>query len=355
MKHVSELQNILSQFLNWNKARCACLTQILQALFQVRTVNLTQIATAFQSETKEASCYRRVCRFFTNFSFDLSTIVSIVLKLFPLDGKYLLIMDRTNWKWGKSPINILMLSVAYKGISIPLFWSVLSLEGNSTTDERIKLLQRVIKRFGTHRIAALTADREFIGREWFSFLDRQEIPFIIRIKKSFLAEGIRKEGLGKVGELYKPKRKTLNQKVILWSIPVYISIQKKKGAKEPIIVASNMEFKDALQMYKKRWEIETLFACMKTRGFRMEDTHITDLDKIEKLIFVLAIAFCWSYRMGDIKTKEEPIKIKAHGRKAKSIFRVGLDLIREVILRRKSVEEFRRLLDCFGTQSKETA
>ena len=224
MKHVSELQNILSQFLNWNKARCNCLTQILQALFQVRTVNLTQIAAAFQTKTKEASCYRRVCRFFTSFSFDLSTIVSIVLKLFPLEEKHLLILDRTNWKWGKELINILMLSVAYKGISIPLFWAALPLEGNSTTDERIDLLQRVIKRFGAEKIQALTADREFIGTKWFAFLVEQKIPFIIRIKKSFLAEGIKESGRAKIGELCKGlgRRKIRNHQVILWGIPIYI-------------------------------------------------------------------------------------------------------------------------------------
>ncbi|HAT8797519.1 TPA: IS4 family transposase, partial [Legionella pneumophila] len=31
--------------------------------------------------------------------------------------------DRTNWRWGKKDINILMLSVVYKGIAIPLFWT----------------------------------------------------------------------------------------------------------------------------------------------------------------------------------------------------------------------------------------
>ena len=34
-------------------------------------------------------------------------------------------MDRTNWQWGKKNINILMLSITYKGIAIPLFWSLL--------------------------------------------------------------------------------------------------------------------------------------------------------------------------------------------------------------------------------------
>jgi len=95
------LQNTLSHFFDWNKARLHCLVQILQALFAVRTVNLTQIAAAFRTQVKEESSYRRVCRFFTDFSFDMSSIVLLILRLFPLDNKYLLILDRTNWKWGK--------------------------------------------------------------------------------------------------------------------------------------------------------------------------------------------------------------------------------------------------------------
>ena len=87
----------------------------------------------------------------------------------------------------------------------------------------------------------------------------------------------------------------------------------------------------------------------------MEDTHITDLDKIEKLVFVLAIAFCWAYRTGDIKTEEEPIEIKTHGRQAKSIFRIGLDLIRGVLLRRKSIVKLRQLLTCFALENMEVA
>ena len=78
MKHISELQTTLSDFFDWHKARLNCLVQILQALFTVRTVNLTQIAAAFKTSAKEESSYRRVCRFFTGFSFDISAIVPLV-------------------------------------------------------------------------------------------------------------------------------------------------------------------------------------------------------------------------------------------------------------------------------------
>lgn len=348
MKHISELQKTLSHFLNWNKCRLDCLGQIIQALFVVRTINLTQIASAFKSEVKEGSSYRRVCRFFTSFAFDMSSIVILVFRLFPLGEKCILILDRTNWKWGKTPINILMLSISYKGIGIPLFWVVLNLEGNSCAEERIDLLKKVVERLGVGRIEALLADREFIGVHWFRFLIEQKIPFIIRIKQNSIVE-IGENCKLPIGLLRKrlSRKKVVNYSVNLWGLSLYASIEKKKGTKEQMIVVSNFKFENPLKMYRRRWEIETMFGCLKTRGFRMEDTHITDPDKIEKVVFVLAIAFCWAYRMGDIQDQAQAIEIKTHGRKARSLFREGLNLIRRSIFGRWGLRKFRRLLACF--------
>lgn len=350
MRHISELQKILSDFFDWNKARISCLTQILQALFCVKTVNLAQIAMAFQTDTKEESSYRRVCRFFTGFSFDLSSIALLVLKVFSLQGKHLLIIDRTNWKWGKSSINILMVSVAYLGIGIPLFWAVLDLDGTSCVEDRSSLLKRVLEKFGLEKIEAIVADREFVGKQWFHFLIEKNIPFVIRVKGRFMAEGIRHSYAVPLKTLCKQlgrRKKVLNHPVTLWGYKLFISLQWKKNAKEPMIVASNCKFEDAIEMYRRRWEIETLFGCLKTRGFRMEDTHITDADKIERLIFVLAIAFCWSYRTGEIRAEVKPIPIKTHGRKARSLFREGMGQIRRALLRISTWREFRELLSCF--------
>ena len=348
MKHISELRAILSHFFDWHKCRLDCLGQIIQALFVVRTINLTQVASAFKSEVKEESSYRRVCRFFTGFTFDMSRIVLLIFRLFPLGDKCTLILDRTNWKWGKTPINILMLSIAYRGIGIPLFWVVLNLEGNSCAEDRIDLLKKVVERLGIGRIEALLADREFIGTQWFHFLIEQKILFIIRVKQNFIVE-IGEGGKLPIGRLRKwlSLKKVVNHSINLWGLSLYVSIERKRGAKEQMIVVSNFKFEDPLGMYRRRWEIETMFGCLKTRGFRMEDTHITDPDKIEKVVFVLAIAFCWAYRVGDIQDRAQPIEIKAHGRRARSLFREGLNLIRRAIFGRGSLRKFRRLLSCF--------
>ena len=152
-----------------------------------------------------------------------------------------------------------------------------------------------------------------------------------------------------IGQLRKrlSRKKVINHRVNLWGFILYVSIERRRGAKEEMIVVSNFKFEDPLGIYRRRWEIETMFGCLKTRGFRMEDTHVTDPDKIEKVLFVLAIAFCWAYRTGDIQDQKQPIKIKTHGRRARSLFREGLNLIRRVIFSKWIRERFRRLLLCF--------
>lgn len=349
MHHINELQRLLVQSLNWNKARIACLTQILQALICAQTVNLTQISAFFHSHAKQESSYRRVRRFFSAFSFDITVIIPFVISLFfPPGTKLILILDRTNWKWGRRDINILLLSVTYKGIAIPIFWSVSDYAGSSSTSERISILKKILQLIGHRRIEAFLADREFIGEEWFRFLKRAKIPFVIRIKKNTMAGGIRAYYQIPIQELWRSRgrcKEIRNRPVLIWGHLLYVSICQAKGAKEPMIVVSNVEFMDPIGLYRRRWEIETLFSCLKSRGFKMEDTHMTAPEKIEKLLFVLAIAFCWSYKVGVIQDAEKAIPKKSHGRPSKSFFRLGLELLRSAILFIETkINEFRKLL-----------
>jgi hypothetical protein len=214
---------------------------------------------------------------------------------------------------------------------------------------RIDILKRVVERLGTSKIEALLADREFVGTQWFLFLIEEKIPFIIRVKQNSMVEIGESGGKLPIGRLRKwlGRKKVINHPVNLWGLSLYVSIEKRRDAKEQMIVVSNFPFEDALGMYRRRWEIETMFSCLKTRGFRMEDTHITDPDKIEKVLFVLAIAFCWAYRMGDIQDQIQAIEVKTHGRKARSLFREGLNLIRRAIFGKWVAKKFRRLLLCF--------
>lgn len=70
------------------------------------------------------------------------------------------------------------------------------------------------------------------------------------------------------------------------------------------------------------------FKAFKTTGFNLEDTHLRDADRIDKLIIVVSIAFTWAYKTGIyVHEHVKPIVIKAHKRKAHSFFKYGIRFI----------------------------
>ncbi|MDP0561762.1 MAG: hypothetical protein QS721_05265 [Candidatus Endonucleobacter sp. (ex Gigantidas childressi)] len=84
--------------------------------------------------------------------------------------------------------------------------------------------------------------------------------------------------------------------------------------------------------YSKRWSIETMFANLKSRGFDLESTHMTNLDRMDKLmgLLTIAVACCvlirhWCYG----NTNQLPLN--KHYRPVKSLFRLGLDRLRRVL------------------------
>jgi len=330
-----ELEKILNEYLGWNKARMACFVGMLLALIKVRTVNLTALACAFDGGATIASRYKRIKRFFSQWTIHFADVAGWVVDVLGLDKEAVyLSMDRTNWRWGKSDINVLMLSIVYKGIAVPVFWSLLETQGNSNTADRIVLVQTFVNRFGKHRIAGLLADREFVGGEWFGWLRKEGIPFCIRIRKNSLTTNSRGAEVS-VDTLFQDLRpgeqRVLSDPRKLWGQTVYLSALRLPDG-ELLITAADSLLADPIAHYGKRWEIETLFGCLKSRGFHFEDTHMVNPARIKKLLVLLSIAFCWAHKAGEWRHEEKPIPSKKHGRKAQSWFRYGLDYLRDILI-----------------------
>ena len=113
-KSSTKLRTYLAQHIAASEHRLDFMARFILALIQVKTVNLTQIALAFNGQVKSESNYRRIQRFFEQFSFDKQVISQWLIAQLPQEA-LVLCLDRTNWKFGKVDINILALGVAYKG------------------------------------------------------------------------------------------------------------------------------------------------------------------------------------------------------------------------------------------------
>ena len=111
-----------------------------------------------------------------------SEMARLTVRLLKLKPPFVIATRRTEWQLGKSWVNVLMLSIGYKGVAIPLFWLVLEQKGCSDNAERSAVLQQFIDEFGVSGIGFVTADREFASKEWLKFLVGRKISFRLRIK-----------------------------------------------------------------------------------------------------------------------------------------------------------------------------
>ncbi len=175
-------------------------------------------------------------------------------------------------------ISLFMMALCKAGT---VCFSMLPKRETSNTQERIDLVQRYINLFDADTIDCLLADREFVGERWVNWLNDNCIRYFIRIRDN---------------SFNKPE--------------------------------------DAVETYRQCWQIETMFKAMKSVGFNIETTHLSDIERIEKLLLIVMMAFLWCYNIGEFVHRNlKPIRVLRHGRKEKSIFRYGLDILTEFLAR----------------------
>lgn len=322
-----------------NLARIRLMAMFIQSLCKVQTVNFEKIANAFDTKSLASSSLRRVQRFIAGFSLDSDLIARFIFALLPEKTCLRLTIDRTNWKFGEVDINIFMLGVTYQGVAFPLLFTMLSKRGNSNCEERIALVNRFIRLFGKECIGSLVADREFVGKDWINFLNNNNISYHIRIRNNFKVFIPQKNKELKASWLFSNLKKgqfcNYSKIVKIKNEMCYISGCKLEN--DFLIIISFNKPQDAQEDYRQRWQIEMCFKAMKSSGFDMEKTHLNQIKRIEKLLLLVSIAFVWCYAVGIyLHENIKKINVKKHGRKAKSIFKYGLDFIANSLLNAKN-------------------
>jgi|TARA_Y100000294_G_C8518465_1_gene321861 hypothetical protein len=330
------------------RTRRETLVWLVALIIQTGTVSLWRLAGHVDTRAKTLSVHRRFERFFQHVHLDEASIARLIVHIIGLSGKsWHLALDRTNWKFGRCHINILMLGVVHEKVCIPLFWLLLNKAGNSNARERTDLMAKLNRVFPDQPIASLSGDREFIGETWLHWLESKDIPFVLRLKENMF---IWKEGYVPVKLSAHARHLKKRQKRILegtWYLgrdpekrttPIKIAMMRLKTGEMLIVAASRIRIKTALPIYRNRWGIETLFSALKTRGLGLEDTHMTAPHKLATLMSVLAIAFCLAYKTGLWVARIKPPRHKSHGRLQRSLFALGLNAFRKAMVKMSELE-----------------
>jgi len=126
---------------SFHKARLKVLCCLIIGVIRSRDVNLVKLASYQTSNATNQSQYRKLQRFFKLWKYDWKEHARMTLsKVRKPNTGYLLNMDRTNWKFGNTHINILTVGIVIGKVSMPLVWTTLpqtTKRGNSNAKQRI--------------------------------------------------------------------------------------------------------------------------------------------------------------------------------------------------------------------------
>lgn len=347
LPYVSRLTRVLSGRLGWHRARLKLMARLTRALLTLTTTNLADLALVMKPQVKTRSTYRRLQRFFASFAFDYDRFGQFLLRLVPASPPHVVVCDRTEWHFGSTSVNVLMIGIAHEGIAFPISWTVLSHGGGSGASEHLDLVDRFLEVAGPEQIRVLVADREFTGGDFLRGLKERSVPFVIRIKANRRVGPSSKEYSLPARMLMRPLAegearrltKSFGEPCVLSeaeSVPVQVVGKRLSDGSMLILAAHRLEgealMESIFEVYRKRWEIETLFAALKSRGFDLEATHLTKPERIRKLLGILAFAYTWARLIGlERKRREGPPRRCSNGHPAKSLFRYGLDRLRELV------------------------
>lgn len=182
-------------------------------------------------------------------------------------------------------------------------------------------------------VEAVVADREFMGKSWFQGLKARRLVFVMRVHNNTLitTKGKTRSAQQRYDHLKPREVYVCPKRCWVFGLRLHLAVTKSKEGELAVLVC-NAEPDKALLRYSRRWQIETLFSALKTRGFNLEDTHMTSPQRLHKLLALLSLAFAWAHLVGEWCYKQRPLKTKAHGYLPKSFFRRGLDILRSAVL-----------------------
>lgn len=196
-------------------------------------------------------------------------------------------------------------------------------------------MERFIRLLERDSIKYLVADREFIGNEWFKWLNDNAIQYHIRIRDNFWVEDPRTGRKIRAQHIFANLKH--GEERILYRIYrvcgelCYLAgavIKGKTWKHEPQILVSFCRSEEALVDYKERWTIETMFKGLNSSGFNIEDTQMVHINRIEQLFGVVIIAYTWAYLVGiATNLKVKAIRTLNNGRRTISLVKYGLNFI----------------------------
>jgi Transposase DDE domain len=320
------------------------LAALISGIVGSKSTQLPHIAAKVPNGTKPESRVKRFARWLDN-AHVLEEVyflpyAEVLLRHLALQT-VVLVMDGSGVGRG---CTALMIHVVYKGRALPLAWRVRQApKGHFPEELHIALVTLIRELIPAGTQVVLLGDGEFDGTRLQQTLQQAGWSYACRTATSTVAtwagETFRLDALGaclKPGRLIELKEVHYTREAYG---PIMVLCCWAKGYHEPLYLVSNMATaEEACRLYEKRFRIETFFSDQKSRGFHIHKSHISDVQRLSRLLIATCLAYIWIVYLGSVCEKEQWRHIIHRRQRCDlSLFQLGLRFLEHLLNEEMSI------------------
>lgn len=228
---------------------------------------------------------------------------------------------------------VLMVSLAIGNRAVPVCWLVKKCKkGHLPAKMHIEVFTVLHKLLKGHENVVVLGDGEFDNGDVVTACGDWGWRFVFRTAKSTkIHDG---EGEYPIGDL-EPRdgEKFMAVHDVAFTKsrygPVNAVVWTERSWDGPLYLLSNFELSyTSAFYYRKRWGIETLFGDIKSRGFNIHKSKMSDPERIAGLLIVICLAYILVFRLGEQEQGSHLVpKVTRKDRMDLSIFTIGKRLV----------------------------
>ena len=192
---------------------------------------------------------------------------------------------------------VLIASVVYRGRAIPLLWSVVKgKKGHLPEQVHCALIQRLQELIPAEANVTLLGDGEFDGTELQSTMRASNWEYVCRTASNILIYA--HDRVFTVGDLPLQRGEAVAIADVRMTAKQYgpillIGVWETKHLEPIYLISSLSDADEAVERYRLRFRIECMFADHKSRGFRIDKSHLAAPERLARLLIATSLAYVW--------------------------------------------------------------
>lgn len=318
------------------------LAGLISGIVGSKSTHLPQIANKVPDQTQLDSRVKRFTRWVSNAEIEaeiyfLPYAENLVWQL--ASQPLTLVMDGSTVGRG---CLVLLMSVVYQHRALPLAWLVVQgRKGHFPETSHLELLAQVHALLPAQAQVTFLGDGEFDGVGLQDTLDGYGWHYVCRTAKNIILCRAGHEFAFETLPLEPDTRVSLPQVTLRQQGygPVQAIGWWGAGYAEPIYLLTNLADADAAcEWYRKRARIETFFSDQKSRGFNLHKSHLSDPQRLARLMIAACLAYIWLIDLG-VRALHDKWRRWIHrtARCDLSLFQLGLRLLEHLLNQGKRI------------------